>query len=58
MGITEEKLQEVNNYKSSSLFSSKEQAILRYAGAMTSTPVEMPEEIFQEISKILMSRKL
>ena len=46
MGITEEKLQELNNYKSSSLFSSKEQAILRYAGAMTSTPVEMPDEIF------------
>ena len=51
MGITEEKLQELNNYKSSSLFSSKEQAILRYADAMTSTPVEMPDEIFQEISK-------
>lgn len=50
MGITEEKLQELNNYKSSSLFSSKEQAILRYADAMTSTPVEMPDEIFQEIS--------
>ena len=51
MGITEEKLQELNNYKSSSLFSSKEQAILRNADAMTSTPVEMPDEIFQEISK-------
>ena len=51
MGITEEKLQELNNYKSSSLFSSKEQAILRYADAMTSTPVEIPDEIFQEISK-------
>ena len=51
MGITEEKLQELNNYKSSSLFSSKKQAILRYADAMTSTPVEIPDEIFQEISK-------
>ena len=51
MGITEEKLQELNNYKSSSLFSSKEQAILRYADAMIFTPAEMPDEIFQDISK-------
>ena len=47
LGVTESKLQELSNYESSSLFSSEEQAVLRYADAMTSTPTEVPDGIFQ-----------
>ena len=49
LGVTKIKLQELNNYKSSSLFSSEEQAVLRYADAVTSTPTEIPDEIFQPL---------
>ena len=51
MGITEDKLQELSNYKSSSLFSTKEQVVLRYADAMTSTPVIISDEMFQKLSE-------
>ena len=57
LGITEIKLQELNNYKSSSLFSSEEQAVLRYADAVTSTPTEIPDEIFSHYANILMIPK-
>ena len=49
LGVTESKLQELSNYESSFLFSSKEQAVLRYADAMTSTPTEVPDGIFQPL---------
>ena len=48
-GITEEKLQELNNYENSNLFSPDEQAVLQYADAMTSNPAEIPDEIFKQI---------
>ena len=49
LGITEEKLQDINNYVSSSVFSAEEKAVLRYADAMTNTPVEIPDKIFQKL---------
>ena len=49
LGVTKIKLQELNNYKSSSLFSSEEQAVLRYADVVISTPTEIPDEIFQPL---------
>ena len=51
-GITEEKLQELNNYESSNLFSSDEQAVLQYAEAMTSNPAEVPTNVYEQIWSI------
>ena len=51
LGITEKKLQEINNHTSSSVFSPEEKSVLRYADAMTSTPTEVPNEIFQPLCK-------
>ena len=42
-GITDEKLQELNNYENSNLFSPDEQAVLQYADAMTSNPAKVPD---------------
>ncbi len=52
LGITEEKLQELNNYEHSNLFSPDEQAVLRYADAMTSNPAEVPDDIFEQLKNI------
>lgn len=49
LGVAENKLQELNNYESSSLFSSEEQTVLRYADAMTFTPTEVSDGIFQPL---------
>ena len=49
LGVAENKLQGLNNYESSSLFSPEEQTVLRYADAMTFTPTEVPDRIFQPL---------
>jgi alkylhydroperoxidase family enzyme len=51
-GITGEKLQELNNYENSNLFSSDEQAVLQYAEAMTSNPAEVPNNVHEKIWSI------
>ena len=51
LGVTEDKLQELSNYESSSLFSSKEKVVLRYADAMSSTPVVISDEMFNVLSE-------
>jgi len=51
-GITEEKLQELNNYENSNLFSPDEQAVLQYADAMTSNPAKVPDNVNEKIWSI------
>ena len=51
MGITENKLQELSDYESSSLFSIKEKIVLRFADAMSATPVVISDEMFNGISE-------
>ena len=51
LGITENKLQELSDYKTSSLFSIKEKIVLRYADAMSATPVVISDEMFNELSE-------
>ena len=51
-GTTEEKLQELNNYENSNLFSPDEQAVLQYTDAMTSNPAEVPDNIYEKIWSI------
>ncbi len=45
-GITEEKLQGLADYENAPAISWEERALLRYADALTSTPVDVPDEIF------------
>lgn len=45
-GLSEEKLRALADYEDSPLFSDVERVVLRYADAMTATPVVVPEAAF------------
>ena len=47
--MSREKIGALAEYESSSLFSDLEKAVLRYADAMTHTPVEVPDAMFQRL---------
>lgn len=57
-GATEEQLQSLADYESSPHFSILERACLRYADAMTQTPVEVPDDMFNELSALLDKKEL
>jgi alkylhydroperoxidase family enzyme len=57
-GLTEEKLRALENYEESAVLSERERAVLRYADAMTSTPVEVPDELFQGLRRWFDERQL
>ena len=48
LGLTDQKLIEFQDYVNSSQFDGTEKAVLRYADAMTKTPAEIPDEIFEK----------
>ena len=52
-GITERQLREVHESQQSDAFTPVEKAVLRYAQAMTVTPVEVPDELFAELRRHL-----
>ncbi len=41
----------IADYASSPLFSPEEKAALRYADAITATPAEVPDDIYEEVCK-------
>ena len=51
LGLTDQKLIEFQDYVNSSQFDETEKAVLRYADAMTKTPAEIPDEIFEKIKE-------
>jgi 4-carboxymuconolactone decarboxylase len=50
-GITEAQLLDLAHFEASSAFSELEKLVLRYAVAMTQTPVEVSNELFGELQK-------
>ena len=42
-------MEALGEHKRSSLFTETEKLVLEYADAMTQTPVEMPEELFEKL---------
>ena len=46
-GITEDKLRALADYESAEILAPEEVAALRFADAMTSTPAEVPDDVFQ-----------
>jgi alkylhydroperoxidase family enzyme len=49
MGITEEQLHHLPDYRSSEVFGYLEKLVLEYATTMTETPVEVPNELFERV---------
>jgi alkylhydroperoxidase family enzyme len=50
-GITEQQLLELPDFETSPAFSDLEKLVLRYAVAMTETPVDLADELFAELCK-------
>jgi alkylhydroperoxidase family enzyme len=57
-GVSEEKLRQLAHFEESSEFSDIEKTVLRYAVAMTETPVEISEELFTELKRYFDNRQL
>jgi len=50
-GATDEKLEALADYENSAALSEQERTVLRYADAMTATPVEVSDELFDRLRK-------
>jgi 4-carboxymuconolactone decarboxylase len=57
-GVTDEKLMALANFESSGAFSNLEKLVLRYAVAMTRTPVEVPDDLFAQLSQHFNDKQL
>ena len=58
MGLTDEKLMGLGDFESSSALSEREKLVVRYAVAMTRTPVEVPDELFDKLRPHFNERQL
>ena len=52
-GLTDQQLRDLPDYESSSAFSDVERAVLRYADAMSDTPVDVADEVFAGVRQHL-----
>ena len=57
-GLSERQLGELARFEESSAFSADERLVLRYAAAMTRTPVEVPDELFSALRQRFDPRQL
>ena len=58
LGLTEEKLRALQEYESSDALSEVEKLALRYADAMTDTPQQVPQELFDALQRHFDARQL
>ena len=58
VGVTDEQLSALPNYEHSSLFSEEERTVLRYAEAMTRTPVRVPDALFEALKAFYTDRQI
>jgi alkylhydroperoxidase family enzyme len=57
-GVTEQKLMALADFESSSEFNETEKLALRYAVAMSTTPVQLPDDLFDAMSRHFDERQL
>jgi alkylhydroperoxidase family enzyme len=57
-GITEPQLMALGDFESSGEFTDVEETVLRYAVAMTKTPVEVSDEMFAQLKRHFNERQL
>ena len=57
-GLSEEKLAELADFEHSGAFSEVEKAVLRYTTAMTRTPVEVSDELFESLRERFTPKQL
>ena len=57
-GITERQLRELPNYRESDAFTELEKLVIEYAEGMTSTPVQVSDELFAQLREHLSEKQL
>jgi alkylhydroperoxidase family enzyme len=57
-GVTEQQLLDLADFETSSAFTEVEKLVLRYAVAMTQTPVEVPDELFASLRQHFDARQM
>lgn len=57
-GVTEDQLMALPDFENSTVFNEVEKLVLRYAEAMTATPVEVSEELFEALRRHFDERQL
>jgi alkylhydroperoxidase family enzyme len=57
-GVTEEQLIALPDFENSPAFNGVEKLVIRYAAAMTHTPVEVSEELFRALRQYFDERQL
>ena len=57
-GLDGRKLAELGTYPDSEIFTDEEKTVLRYADAMTETPVEVSDELFDQLRSIYDERQI
>ena len=57
-GISDQQLLDLAHFETSPAFSELEKLVLRYAVAMTHTPVEVPDALFAELRKHLSPQQM
>lgn len=57
-GLTEAKLRELGNFEESREFTEVEKLAIRYAAAMTATPVEISDELIDQLRRHFNERQM
>jgi alkylhydroperoxidase family enzyme len=57
-GLTERDLAELSTYETSTAFSEVEKSALRYAEAMTRTPADVPQELYDDLARHFDAKQL
>jgi len=57
-GITESQLAALPDFENATEFSGTEKLVLRYAVAMTKTPVDVPDDLFEALQRVFDERQL
>jgi alkylhydroperoxidase family enzyme len=57
-GVTEQQILVLAEFETSTAFSELEKLVLRYAMAMTATPVEVPDELFEQLRERFNPRQM
>jgi alkylhydroperoxidase family enzyme len=57
-GITDAQLEDLAKFESSANFDRREKAVLRYAEAVTRTPADVPDNVFEEIRELFNTEQI
>ena len=58
MGVTEPQLMALADFEGSDVFTELEKLVIRYAVAITQTPVDVPEALFNSLGRHFSSRQM